>query len=71
MLIVNSRNRRGDREACPLKPKRPTVQTISAFHGLVCSLAQYMATLIETIGDADPQSGSFEREHSMIQFDLA
>jgi hypothetical protein len=57
-------------EACPLKPKRAAVQTITAFHGLVCSFAQYMATLIETIVMI-LRAASFEREHSMIQLDLA
>jgi len=58
-------------EACPLKPKRAAIQTITAFHGLVCSFAQYMATLIETIVMQILRAASFEREHSMIQFDLA
>ena len=71
MLIFNSRNRRGDREACPLKPKRAAVQTITVFHGLVCSCAQSMATLIETIAMQIIRAASGEREHSMIQFDLA
>jgi hypothetical protein len=71
MLIFNSRNRRGDREACPLKPKPTAVQTIMAFHGLVYSFAQYMATLIETIVTQILRAASFKREHSMIQFDLA
>ena len=71
MLVFNSRNRRGDREAYPLKPSALRFKQSRLFHGLVCSLAQCMATLIETIVMQIIRAFSVEREPSMIQFDLA